>query len=244
MELNSFIKKIPDFGSLSSSAQIDFFVYYLIHKKELLYINQKDIQECFNLLNLVPYSNISSYLSKWAKRNKNQKFIKKKNGYVLENNTKLQIDAVIKAEIQHTPSDGLFPVSIFDNTRGYLVAFATEAASCYDYNLYNSCFFMLRKLFETLIIELFERNGLEAKIKNGSGGYLFLSDLIRIMMSEKTWHFTKIVREEIPKIKKLADSSVHSKRFSAKKSDIDNIKTDLRIIFQEFIGLIDYPTWK
>lgn len=102
---------------------------------------------------------------------------------------------------------------------------------------------MLRKLLETLIIELFERHGLESQIKNGNGGYFFLSDLISRMVGEKSWHLTKIVREDILKVKKLADSSVHSKRFSARKTDIDNLKTEIRIILQELVNLIDYPSW-
>jgi len=243
MDLNKYVVKILEFETLPASNKIDYFVHFKIVHDNKDGIKAKDIAECFDVLNLSPYSNIPSYLTKNSQRGKNQKFIKKNDLYRLEGSYKTLLEKTIDTEFVPIPSDNLFPLSIFENTRGYLVEFANEASCSYEFSLYNSCFFMLRKLLETLIIELFERHGLEGQIKNGNGGYFFLSDLISRMVGEKTWHLTKIVREDILKVKKLADSSVHSKRFSAKKTDIDNLKTEIRIILQELVNLIDYPTW-
>lgn len=74
--------------------------------------------------------------------------------------------------------------------------------------------------------------------------YFQLSDLIKAAVSEGSWKLSKIVKENLPKIKLLADSSVHSKRFRARKTDIDPMKTDLRIVFEELITLVDYPIKK
>jgi hypothetical protein len=102
---------------------------------------------------------------------------------------------------------------------------------------------MLRKITETLIIELYESKGIQSKIKNGNGDYFHLSELIKSLTNEPSWKLTKIVKENLPKIKLLADSSVHSKRFSAKKPDIDEIKINVRIAFEELINHIDYAKW-
>lgn len=243
MELNNYVRKVQGFDALTTSSKIDYFVHFKIVYCDKDGIKAKDIMECFDGLSLSPYSNIPSYLTKHSQRGKNQKFIKKNDFYRLEGSYSLLLEKTIDTEFVPVPTDNLFPLSIFENTRGYLVEFAGEASCSYDFSLYNSCFFMLRKLLETLIIELFERHGLESQIKNGNGGYFFLSDLISRMVGEKSWHLTKIVREDILKVKKLADSSVHSKRFSARKTDIDNLKTEIRIILQELVNLIDYPSW-
>jgi hypothetical protein len=244
MDLRKFIQKIPEFRSLTSSSQIEYFVYFLIFEKNVEGIQAKDVASCFDELLLSPYSNISAYLSKHSQRGKGQKFLKKRDLYFLENSTKSAIDGVTNKEFEPEPSNNLFPLSIFDNTRGYLIAFAKEASCAYDYSLYNSCFFMLRKIIETLIVDLFERHGIESKIKNSQGNYIMLSDLFTRLISENKWQLNKTVKQDIPKIKKLADSSVHSKRFQAKKPDLDNIKIELRIIFQELVDHIDYPSWK
>ncbi len=242
-ELKTFVSKISDFFTFDSGNQIQYFVYFLQVENQAESVKAKDISECYDILHLNPYSNIPSYLNYYSRKGKKQQFLKKKSGYVLYSSTKEKIDNEVDKPVEVKPSNSLFPQSIFQNTRGYLIEFANEASSCYDLGLYNSCLFMLRKITETLIIELYESKSLQSKIKNGNGDYFQLSELVKSAINEPTWKLTKIVKESLPKIKLLADSSVHSKRFSAKKPDIDDIKTNVRIVFEEIISHIDYNTW-
>lgn len=242
-ELVNYILMIKEFSSLDSGKQIKFFVYYWQIIKQNEYVRTKDVKDCFECLHLNPYSNINSYLNYYSRKGKMQQFLKKKNGFVLYSFTKEIIDIEVDKPVELKPSNSLFPLSIFENTRGYLVEFSKEASCCYDYGLFTSCLFMLRKITETLIIELYESKGVQSKIKNSNDNYLQLSDLIALAVNEPSWKLTKIVKENLPKIKLLADSSVHSKRFSAKKPDIDGIKINIRIVFQELISHIDYSSW-
>lgn len=242
-ELKTFVSKIPDFLSLDSGNQIQYFVYYLQVERQSEIVKAKDIGQCYESLHINPYSNIPAYLNYYSRKGNKQQFLKKKTGFILYSPIKTKIDSEVDKPIELKPGNSLFPLSIFDNTRKYLTDFSKEASSCYDYGLYTSCLFMLRKITETLIIELYESKGLQAKIKNGNGDYFQLSELIKSVSHETTWKLTKIVKENLPKIKLLADSSVHSKRFSAKKADIDEIKTNARIAFEELISHIDYEKW-
>lgn len=242
-ELLNFISKIKDFKKLDPGSQIKYFVYHLQVEKEFPSVKAKDVQSCFESLNLNPYSNIPAFLSRLSKKGKSQQFIKRQDGFVLLSTLRDEIETELEVVVELKPSNSLFPLSIFSNTRGYLVEYATEASCCYDYGLFNSCLFLLRKITETLIIELYESKGLHAKIRNANNDYFQLSDLIKAVTNEPTWKLSKIVKENLPKIKLLADSSVHSKRFSAKKPDIDDLRTNTRITFEELINLIDYPKW-
>jgi hypothetical protein len=241
MEL--FIRKIPGFMTLSSGMQIKFLVYFLQFEKKYQGIKPKDVFTCFETLHLNPYSNIAGYLSYYSRKGKNQQFLKKYGYYVLYSKTIAEIEAILNKPIEHPPSNNLFPLAIFEETRGYLCEFSKEASTCYDLGLYNSCLFLLRKICEILIIELFESRKIQTKIQNQNNDYFQLSDLIKSLISEPSWKLSKIVKEDLPKIKLLADSSVHSKRFSAKKPDIDNMKVNIRIIFEELVSLIDYNAW-
>lgn len=242
-ELNHFISKIKDFKSLDAGNQIKYFAYHLQVEKEFPSIKAKDIQACFESLHLNPYSNIPAFLTRCSKKGKSQQFIKQKNGFVLLSTLREAIETELEIVTELKPSNSLFPISIFNNTRGYLLEYATEASCCYDYGLYNSCLFLIRKITETLIIELYESKGIHSTIRNTNNDYFQLSDLIKSVTNEPTWKLSKIVKENLPKIKLLADSSVHSKRFSAKKPDIEELKTNTRITFEELINLIDYPKW-
>ena len=209
----------------------------------IVLVKAKEISVCFESLHLNAYSNIPAYLNYYSRKGKKQQFLKKKTGFILFSAVREKIDGEVDKPIELKPSNSLYPISIFDNTRGYLVEFAKEASSCYDLGLFNSCLFMLRKITETLIIELYESKNIQSKIKNTNHDYFQLSDLIKAVTNETSWKLSKIVKENLPKIKLLADSSVHSKRFSAKKPDIDNMKTDVRIALEELISHIDYVKW-
>lgn len=242
-ELKTFVSKIPDFYSLSSGSQVKYFVYYFQVEKNYATVKSKDVDWCYETLHINAYSNIPAYFNYYSRKGKKQQFLKKKVGIVLYSTTKEKIDIEVDKSPSIEPTNSLFPQSIFLNTRGYLSDFGKEACSSYDFGLYNSCLFMLRKITETLIIELYESKGIQSKIRNANGDNLQLSELIKKVTNEPTWKLTKIVKENLPKIKLLADSSIHSKRFSAKKPDIDNIKTNVRITFEELVSIIDYKNW-
>lgn len=134
----------------------------------------------------------------------------------------------------------LFSSDILQNTRGYIENTGKQIILCYKYDLYDACLVMIRRLLETLIIECFEKFKIQSKIQDSSGKYLRLSDLIGILLKEKTWTINPKIKHVFSKIKLLADMSAHSRRFIAKKADIDQFKIELRIIIEELVHIIDY----
>lgn len=138
----------------------------------------------------------------------------------------------------------LFPTELLIDTRGYIQNIASQAILCYDYGLYDASLVMMRKLIETLIIELFEFEGISEKIKNKDGYFLYLSDLIDKLQSEKKWNLSRNTQQSLPNIKKYGDLSAHNRRFSAKKTEMEKLKYDLRIVIEELVHLIDYPSRK
>jgi hypothetical protein len=224
------------------SEQIPFFAYYLLENQNYDYFNPKNIHDCFAILNIPPYSNIAAYLNKKSKkeRKKKRKFIKNKNGYTLAASALHEIQDIIDAPVDHIPTEELLTLEIFNGTRGYLTNNAKEAALCYDFGQYNACLIMIRKLIETLIIELFEKKGIKSKIKDANNDYFQLSYLIDAFLGEDSWTVSRNTKKSIPDIKKYADLAAHNRRFSAKKKDVDKIRADLRIVVQELLSLIDY----
>lgn len=242
MEIDNFIKTVPDFFTLSTGKQIDIVVYYLLIVKKNQGVRAKDIDICFEELHIPPYSNSGSYLNNFSK-SKNPKFIKSESGYKLIRTEKEKIDSIIGIQEEHSPTNELFTLSVFDNTRGYIITIARQAASCYDLGLYDASFIMTRKLLELLIIESFERHKIVSKIQNSGGHFFHLADLINLFLNETSWNISRNTKQSLPRIKKLADLSAHNRRFIAKKADIDKLHDDLRITLQEIINLIDYPNW-
>jgi hypothetical protein len=137
----------------------------------------------------------------------------------------------------------LFDRKIFADARGYIKKIADQASRCYQYELYDASLVLIRKLVESLIIEAFERYDIGSKIKDTDGHYFLLSQLIGCLTTEKRWSLGRNTINGLPKLKRLGDASAHNRRFLAQKSDIDKVADELRMIIDEIIHLIDYPTW-
>ena len=93
---------------------------------------------------------------------------------------------------------------------------------------------MIRRLLETLIIEVFESKGLESNIKK-DGDYFYLRDMINVLLQEPLFNLGRNTKKALPKLKDIGDKSAHSRRFIAIRQDIDELKTDLRVVIQELL---------
>jgi hypothetical protein len=132
-----------------------------------------------------------------------------------------------------------FPFELVSDSRGYLENVAKQAIMCYQNGLFDGCLVMTRKLLETLIIECFEKHDLSEEIKNSEGNFYFLSDLISKLLKQTKWTVGRNSQQSLPRIKKFADLSAHNRRFNAKKSDLDGIKDDVRIVIEELIHIAE-----
>src|SRR5438132_8294138 len=96
---------------------------------------------------------------------------------------------------------------------------------------------MIRRLVETLIIESFEHRKILSKIQDKNGDIYHLSHLIPLTITEASWALSRNAKKALPRLKDIGDLSAHSRRYNAHRSDIDEIKADLRIVVQELLAL-------
>ena len=73
-----------------------------------------------------------------------------------------------------------------------------------------------------------------------NSNFYHLSVLIEKYESSLNWNASVNLKKSFKNIKQYGHLSVHNRRFFAKKSDIDNLKSDMRIAIQEIILAIDY----
>jgi hypothetical protein len=97
---------------------------------------------------------------------------------------------------------------------------------------------MMRKLIETLIIEAFEKHKIADNIKKpDTGDFLFLRDLIDVLLKEESWNLGRTTRQALPRLKLLGDQSAHGRRYTAHREDIDKVAQDFRTVCQELFYL-------
>lgn len=232
--LEDFYKQIPNTEGLSTGKLLPYLVYFLEENKQT--VSVINLKNCFLELKMKPYSNISAWLSKNSK-GKQAILIKDNLGYKLERNIYTQIKESISDEVVEIPSEQLLPKNLVTNAPFYIDKNINEMLLCYDKGLYSACLVMMRKLLETLIIECFEKYGIENEIKDNNGEFFYLSNLIPCFLGASKWNASRNIRKSMDKIKKYGDLSAHNRRFFAKKADLLDVKDDLRQAIQE-IGLI------
>jgi hypothetical protein len=132
--------------------------------------------------------------------------------------------------------DAIFPPAILAKVkRAYIPAIVRQMNGCLNAAFYDACAVMMRRLLELAIIEVFEHKGLSAKVKNKDGNYFYLSDLIRVLLAEQSLTLSRNAKEALPKLKKLGDQSAHGRFFTAQLNDIERVRDDFRVIFEELL---------
>jgi len=134
-------------------------------------------------------------------------------------------------------SQQVIPSSVVRKTRPYIEKIVNQINGTYDRGWYDASAVMIRRLIETLIIETFEFHNISANIKNSAGDFLYLRDLIGLMLNETVWNLSRNCKKALPKLKDIGDKSAHSRRFLAHRGDIDPLRDDIRLVVQELVFL-------
>jgi hypothetical protein len=153
-------------------------------------------------------------------------------------NNELSAITLPEREITNFRGKEILPINLFKDTRRYLEKVAIQINQCYESTCYDACAVMIRRLVETLIIECFEGHQIADKIKDAHDDYFMLSDLIGAFLSEK-WNpnISRNLKKYLPEFKGIGDKSAHSRFYNAQRSDVDDVKSELRYIVEELLYL-------
>ena len=143
-----------------------------------------------------------------------------------------------KAEGNPSKKNHIVFEPIFKGTRSYIERICHQINGAYENGWYDASSVMIRRLLETLIIELFEAKEISHKIQSG-GNFLYLRDLISVTLSETSWNLGRNTKTALGKLKDIGDKSAHSRRYVAVRQDIDEVKIELRAAVQELILLAE-----
>lgn len=139
----------------------------------------------------------------------------------------------------------IIPIEIFQRVgREYLTRIVDQINGCYDNGFYDGVMVLSRRLLETLVIEIYQQAGRSNEVKHPNAGtYFGFEDLIGALSADAALHVTRDSKRTLVAVKKYGDQSAHNPRFTARKSDVDELKQGLRIAAEELLSLCHYnPT--
>ena len=137
-----------------------------------------------------------------------------------------------------SPKEIIIPLEIFNGTKDYINKVAIQINGCYRDKYYDACSTMLRRLFETLIIEIYENKKIEDRIKDADRQFLKLNALIGKAINDKDIKMSSQTKQHLPKIKLFGDTAAHSRKIILRKHDIDQYKDEIRLSAEDLISEI------
>lgn len=132
-------------------------------------------------------------------------------------------------------TEQVLPMAVVEGIRGYIKKVVLQANGCYEHQWYDACAVMIRRLVETLIIEVYEKHKKEVEIQDRDGNYLMLSHLVDKILTDKTWNLGRETKPALPQLRSLGDRSAHNRHYLAKKGDIDKVLHGLRVVVDDLL---------
>ena len=129
-----FASHLPDVDCMSAADLIDYFVYFHTINIGNTAIKPSEVTEYFDQLDLSKYSNPSTYLSRNSatKGGVKPKFLRKKNGYVLERSREKDIARTLKTSPGKMETNHLLRELLDKIGNKNESAFLEEAIICYE----------------------------------------------------------------------------------------------------------------
>jgi hypothetical protein len=112
-----------------------------------------------------------------------------------------------------------------------------QANGCYEHGWYDACSVMMRRVVETLIIEVYESEGRPQDIKDKNGEFRMLRDLVSIILGDSAFNLGRDVKRSLPLLKELGDRSAHKRRYNATQPDIEKVLSGFRVTVEELLHL-------
>lgn len=135
-------------------------------------------------------------------------------------------DETIHSNGSIIPNDIIEDISLLP-----IISICKQINASYENNLFDCCSLMMRKLLENLLEKAFEKNGLGEEIKD-KNQYIRLSDIVDKV---DLINIDKKSKKVLEKIVANGNFSSHKIFYICKKSDIDAIKDNFRVIIQELL---------
>lgn len=134
-------------------------------------------------------------------------------------------------------ANNILSLEDFENQRGYVKAIARQINGAFQFELYDACAVMMRRLTEIIIIDAYENKGERAQILDISNNYLMMNGLVNALKSGKTFKLSRNTPKTLETIKALGDNAAHSRTYITKQLDIEQVSQDYRRLISELLHL-------
>jgi len=142
---------------------------------------------------------------------------------------------VISASEDVTSEDTVLPTSVYENTRGFVESLARQINASYEYNIFDGCAVLMRRLTEVLLILSYEHHAIDHLIKSPDGWYKSLDQIISDAKQNGTLKLTKDTKATLETFKALGNFSAHKIYYNCRRSDLKHLLPGFRTTIEELL---------
>ena len=152
---------------------------------------------------------------------------------LLRNQKKLLGFDAITRDVAFIAKDIVIPPELFTHSKGYIKKVVNQINGCYRNDWCDASATMIRRLFETLIIEKYEEKKLEDSLKDTNGDYYKLHKLISILINDNRIKLSSSTKTYLSKVKLFGDTGAHARRINIRQHDIKKYTDEIRLCAEE-----------
>jgi hypothetical protein len=133
-----------------------------------------------------------------------------------------------------TVSGLIIPPDWVDGTRRYIEEMVHQINGSYEYHFYDACAALMRRLMESLIIEIYVHEKRHHEIQSG-GIFMPLERLIGLITADRKIPLGRNTPKIMLETKQLGDTAAHDRVYITSQVDIDDNKAKYRRMIQELL---------
>ena len=136
-------------------------------------------------------------------------------------------------------SDSYLQPEILEKMPAYIIRLVPQINGSYEHEWYEGTAMVLRRLMETLIIELYSRRGWSRDVQDpDTNEFVPLKALIDKLNGDARLHMQRRTIDGLKKVKEVGDTAAHDFRIMIRKSDLDKIQSAVRLTCERLIFTI------
>ncbi len=144
-----------------------------------------------------------------------------------------------KKATRKTPANLFLQPEILEKMPIYITRLVPQVNGTYEWEWFEGSAMLLRRLMETLIIELYTRRGWTHDVQDPvTNEFLMLKGLIDKLNGDARLRVQKRTIDGLNKVKELGDTAAHDFRIWVRKSDLDRIQSVVRLICERLVFTI------
>lgn len=203
---------------------------------------------------IVPLEETIKFLHDWSIRpninsSRLKKKLKKSRKVSFQSDGGLHIPAIVMKQLDEaylhyleSPApaieDCILQSSDFSTSRRYIGELVRQINGAQQYELFDCCAVIMRRLAEVLVIDAYIAKGQDSLIRDKDDNLLMMNGLINALKSGRTFKLSRNAPSYLEDLKTLGDNAAHSRNYITKKKDIEDFAQKYRMLTEELRNLV------